>query len=184
MFSVAAGIKLVDLERMAQNVRLGRIMLSTAVGTTLGASVYTLGTRCENNDAKIIENILSCLGYTTKMDESYFDVVAALVGSGPSFLYGVIEAMADGAVLCGLGRKEALQLAAYTMAGTGLLTVQSLDNHHPAELRDFVCSPGGSSIEGVYALEKGAYRQAFISAVVAACEKNKKLGALNSNKKE
>ena len=107
-------------------------------------------------------------------DESHIDAVCGVSGSGPAYVYTMIEAMADGGVLYGLSRADALTLAAQTVLGSAKMVLDT--NMHPAELRDMVCSPGGTTIEGVRALENGGFRASVIDAVAACTEKSKKLG--------
>ena len=107
-------------------------------------------------------------------DESHIDAVCGVSGSGPAYVYTMIEAMADGGILYGLSRADALTLAAQTVLGSAKMVLDT--NMHPAELRDMVCSPGGTTIEGVRALENGGFRASVIDAVAACTEKSKKLG--------
>ena len=108
------------------------------------------------------------------LPESYIDVGSALSGCGPAFVYMFIEALADGGVRCGLPRDKAQKYAVETVLGSALFMRES--GKHPGELKDAVCSPGGSTIEGVVALEAGAFRSTAASAVSAAYEKTLKLG--------
>ena len=102
------------------------------------------------------------------------DAGSAVSGCGPAFVYLFVEALADAGVQCGLPRDKALQYAAQTVCGAGRMAV--VDGRHPAALKDAVCSPGGSTIEGVHALEDGAFRGIVMNAVQASFERTKELG--------
>lgn len=108
------------------------------------------------------------------MQEELIDAGCAVSGCGPAFVYLFIESLADGGVNCGLSRKDAMQLAANTVMGAAEMVLQK--NEHPAKLKDDVCSPGGSTIAGVTALEKGAFRGTVQECVLKAFEKTKQLG--------
>jgi len=97
-----------------------------------------------------------------------------LSGSGPAYMYVFLEALADGAVACGIPRRKAYEYAAMTMAGAAQLFLQS--EQHPGVLKDAVCSPGGSTIAGIKALEEGAFRAAVMNCIAATCNRNKELG--------
>ena len=102
------------------------------------------------------------------------DVGAAVSGCGPAYVYLVLDAMADGGVACGLPRAEAVQYAAQTLLGAAQMVLET--GKHPDQLKNEVCSPGGSTIQGVRTLEQRGVRAAFMDAVIAACEKNAALG--------
>ena len=102
------------------------------------------------------------------------DAASAVSGCGPAFAYLFMEAMADGAVACGIPRAKALEYAAVTLIGAGEMVLQT--GQHPGALKDAVCSPGGSTIAGVRALEEHGFRGAVMDCVIAAFEKNQKLG--------
>ena len=127
-------------------------------------------------DEKTVSEFLKCLQFAGKlapMDEKLIDAGSAISGCGPAYVCLLIEALADGGVSCGLKRADAYLLAEQMVKGTAeLLMTQKL---HPAELKDAVCSPGGTTIAGVLELEAGAFRSTVARAVTAACEKNKKL---------
>ena len=121
-----------------------------------------------------METILSASGRVERLEERLMDAFSAVAGCGPAFVYPFIEAMADGGVLAGLPRKQAVEFAAQTLAGAAALVLES--GEHPGALKDAVCSPGGSTIEGVAALERGGFRAAVLDAVEAAWKKNAALG--------
>ena len=118
-------------------------------------------------------NVLAAAGQLDRLDEEKIDAASALSGCGPAFVYLFAEALADGAVECGLSRDKAMLYAAQTLAGAAKLLLTS--GKHPGELKDAVCSPGGTTIAGVHALEEGAFRASVMGAVNAAYEKTLKL---------
>jgi pyrroline-5-carboxylate reductase len=113
-------------------------------------------------------------GLVDQIPEKLMDAGSAVSGCGPAFVSMFIEAMADGGVACGLPRDKAIRYAAYTLQGTAALLLDS--GKHPGQLKDEVCSPGGSTIQGVKALEDGSLRATVISAVQAAHTRNQQLG--------
>ncbi|MEP2774616.1 MAG: pyrroline-5-carboxylate reductase [Luteolibacter sp.] len=173
--SVAAGVTLATLEaNTPDSVRVVRTMPNTPSLVGKGATAYSLGARCIEGDRETVEKLLGAVGISVEVPEKQMDAVTGLSGSGPAYIYLVIEAMADGAVRAGLPRAEALKLAAQTVSGAAEMVIQT--GEHPAVLKDMVTSPGGTTITGLSALEKGNVRSAFISAVTAAMERAAELG--------
>ena len=128
-------------------------------------------------DESVLQDFLTDMefaGTMDKIDEKLVDAASALSGSGPAYLYLFLEAMADGAVACGLPRQKAMVYAAATMEGAAQMFMQS--GKHPGELKDAVCSPAGSTIVGIQALEQHGFRGAVMDCVIAAYQKNKTLG--------
>ena len=121
-----------------------------------------------------VEMILSATGRVERLEEGLMDAFSAVAGCGPAFLYPYIEALADGGVKCGLPRARAIRYAAQMLAGSAEMVLQS--GKHPEQLKDDVCSPGGSTIAGVDALEQRGFRGSCIAAVDAAFEKTRQLG--------
>jgi pyrroline-5-carboxylate reductase len=140
-----------------------------------GASGFATGTQATDADAEIAQKIFGGVGLAVRVKESLLDAVTGLSGSGPAYVYMIIEALADGGVLMGLPRDLALQLAAKTVAGAAEMVMQT--GMHPAALRDQVASPGGTTIAGIEALEAGGLRAALIAAVRAASQRSVALGA-------
>src|SRR5262249_10906406 len=126
-------------------------------------------------DAELVKQILSAVGLALPLDEKLLDAVTGLSGSGPAFVYVMIEALADGGVRMGLPRDVAAALAAQTVKGAAEMVLSSKE--HPAVLKDRVASPGGTTIAGLQALESGGLRAALINAVEAATRRSAELGA-------
>jgi len=175
VISIVAGLPLAALEKAAgPDVRMVRVMPNTPALIHKGAAAYALGSSATSEDAEITEKIFGAVGEIFMVKEALLDVVTGLSGSGPAFVYLVIEALSDAGVLMGLPRDLSLKLAAQTVAGSAEMVLKT--GRHPAVLRDEVTSPGGTTIAGLEALEAGGARSAFLSAVRAATERARALG--------
>ncbi len=174
IISVAAGVKIQKIESIAPLARVVRVMPNTPALIHKGAAAFALGSKALEDDADVVQEIFSAVGLVLRVEESLLDAVTGLSGSGPAFVYLVIEALADGGVREGLSRTQALQLAAQTVAGAAEMILQTAE--HPAKLKDNVASPGGTTIEGIAALEARAVRWAFIDAVRAATARSRSIG--------
>jgi pyrroline-5-carboxylate reductase len=139
------------------------------------ATAYALGGAAHQEDGKLVQELFSAIGITFRVSEPLLDAVTGLSGSGPAFVFLIIEALSDGGVAAGLSRDVATRLAAQTLLGSAKLLLET--GLHPGSLKDMVTSPGGTTIEGVHQLEQAGVRGALISAVRAATEKSRKLGA-------
>ncbi len=180
--SIAAGIPLDFIESaLNKGCRVVRVMPNTPclVGET--AAGYALGKAATRDDGKLVGEILNAVGKSYLLEEKHLDAVTGLSGSGPAFVYTVIEALSDGGVKMGLPRDISTKLAAQTVLGSAKMVLES--GMHTGELRDFVTSPGGTTIAGLHALEKGNIRNALIDAVETATKKSKKLGRTFSKQK-
>lgn len=171
--SMAAGVSIAQISGFSDTDNIIRIMPNTPVTVGKGMILYCLGRGVCDKDELDFLNLMSFSGTLDKLDEKLIDAAAALSGCGPAFVYMFIDALADGAVKCGLPRDKALDYAKQTVYGSAFYSMNS--EKHPDKLKDEVCSPGGTTIEGVLALEKGAFRHTTSSAVVAAFEKTKLL---------
>ena len=145
------------------------------------AAGYSLGRHATSDDGKLTETLLSAVGIAVQVPESLLDAVTGLSGSGPAFVYQIIEAMSDGGVAAGLPRDTATRLAAQTVLGSAKMVLET--GTHPGALKDMVTSPGGTTIEGVHELEKGGLRATLMNAVRAAAAKSRKLGRRAQKKK-
>ncbi len=173
--SIAAGIPLSFIESfLNKGCRAIRVMPNTPclVGET--AAGYALGKNATRGDGKLVGEILNAVGKSYLLEEKHLDAVTGLSGSGPAFVYTVIEALSDGGVKMGLPRDISTKLAAQTVLGAAKMVLET--GMHIGVLRDFVTSPGGTTIAGLHALEKGGIRNALINAVEAATKKSKRLG--------
>ena len=175
LISIAAGVTIDSLERHTQNqARVVRVMPNTPSLIGEGASAYCLGTNATSEDSETAELLLKAVGTVSSVSEPLIDTVTGLSGSGPAYVFTIIEALADAGVKNGLPRQEALNLASQTVKGAAMLVQET--NLHPAVLRDQVTSPGGTTIAGLSALEEKGLRSALISAVDAATQRSKELG--------
>jgi pyrroline-5-carboxylate reductase len=173
--SIAAGIPTSFIEsNLNPKCRIIRIMPNTPCLVRETAAGYSLGKHATEDDGMFVHEVLNTVGKGYLVEEHLLDAVTGLSGSGPAFIYMVIEALSDGGVKMGLPRATATTLAAQTVLGAAKMVLES--GRHTAELKDFVTSPGGTTIEGVHKLEKNGIRNAFIDAVEAATRKSKRLG--------
>ncbi len=174
--SIAAGLTISSLEQaLGASSRIIRVMPNTPALVGKGASAFSRGPNANDNDADFVHAVLKAVGTVTEVPEKQLDAVTGLSGSGPAYIYTVIEALADGGVLMGLPKDKALKLAAQTVAGAAAMVLQQ--DEHPANLRDQVTSPGGTTIAGLSALEAGAFRATLIEAVRTATHRSIELGA-------
>ena len=169
--SMLAGTAIEEIrEKLGGKYAVIRIMPNTPVSVGEGMILYS----CSENVDEISENtFLSAMkssGKFVKIDEKLIDAGSSVSGCGPAFAAVFMEALADGGVACGLPREKALEMAAQMMLGTAKLYLEG--GKHPGIIKDEVCSPGGTTIQGVRALEKGAFRSSAIEAVIAAYKKN------------
>lgn len=175
IISIAAGLTLQTMEAYVLNhARVIRAMPNTPALVGKGAAAYTLGTAATNSDGETAAKLLGSVGSVVEVKESLMDAVTGLSGSGPAYVYLLIEALADGGVRNGLPRDKALELATQTVLGAATM-VQST-GLHPAVLKDMVTSPGGTTIAGLSTLEAAGFRSACIDAVTSATDRSKELG--------
>lgn len=173
--SVAAGVPLAAIARMlGGGPRLVRVMPNTPCLIGQGASAYCLGPGATAADSQLVGRLLGAVGRAIEVDEKLLDAVTGLSGSGPAFVYLMIEALSDGGVRMGLPRDAALMLAAQTVRGTAEMVLAT--GEHPATLKDHVASPGGTTIAGLHALEVAGVRGALMNAVEAATLRSIELG--------
>jgi pyrroline-5-carboxylate reductase len=173
--SIAAGVTLGAMEAaLPSGVRVIRVMpnLNALVGQL--AAGFCCGKHATKADAALVKQLLSTVGRAEEVPEKLMDAVTGLSGSGPAFGFLMVEALADGGVRAGLPRPTAQILAAQTLKGAAEMVLQT--GKHPGELKDQVCSPGGTTIAGVEALEKAGFRAAAIGAVTAAAARSAELG--------
>lgn len=175
VISIAAGVTLEALEKAApENFRVVRAMPNTPALVGHGAAGFCLGSRATAEDAKTADSLLGAVGIAVQVPEKLMDAVTGLSGSGPAYIYVVIDALADGGVKAGIPRADAVRLAAQTVLGSAAMVLET--GEHPAVLKDMVTSPGGTTIAGLAALEKNGFRSALIEAVDAAVRRAGELG--------
>lgn len=175
LVSIAAGTSSQAIEgAFHRPVRVVRAMPNTPALVGAGATAIAAGSRATEEDMQTATRIFSCVGLCTTVDESKMDAVTGLSGSGPAYVMLAIEALADGGVRAGLPRPIAQELAAQTVFGSAKLALAT--HEHPAVLKDRVASPGGTTISGLHELERHGFRNALISAVVAAAHRATELG--------
>lgn len=172
--SIAAGVTLAKLCESLNTTRIVRVMPNTPCLVGQGASAYALASGATQEDSSIVGRLLGAVGKAFCVEEKHLDAVTGLSGSGPAFVYIMIEALSDGGVRMGLPRDLATALAAQTVLGSSQMVLTQ--NEHPAVLKDRVASPGGTTIAGIQALESLGFRSALIAAVEAATRRSLELG--------
>ena len=171
LVTMAAGLTITDIQRMAGgDYPVLRIMPNTPAAIGEGMVLYAPGVGVTETEVQTFLDAMAGAGRFSPLPEKLIDAGSAVAGCGPAFADLFIEALADGGVACGLPRAQALEFAAQMVAGSARLVLES--GQHPGALKDAVCSPGGSTIQGVRTLEAGGFRSAVMEAVIAAYEKN------------
>ena len=175
VISIVAGLSICQLEAAAgPGVRIVRVMPNTPALIGKGAAAYARGSSATDSDAELVQSIFAAVGKALEVKESLLDAVTGLSGSGPAYVYLMIEALADGGVKAGLTRETAQLLAAQTVSGAARMVLESRE--HPGVLKDRVASPGGTTMSGLHELERGGLRATLISAVEAATRRSQELG--------
>lgn len=175
LISIAAGVTLSTLEvATPENFRIIRAMPNTPALVGQGAAGYCLGSRATRADAAVAQSLLGAVGLAVEVAERLMNAVTGLSGSGPAYIYLVIDALADGGVQAGIPRADAIRLAAQTVLGSATMVLET--GEHPAVLKDMVTSPGGTTIAALAVLEKRGLRSALIEAVGAAVHRATELG--------
>ncbi|OJH35028.1 pyrroline-5-carboxylate reductase [Cystobacter ferrugineus] len=173
--SVAAGVPISVMERrLGQGVRVIRTMPNTPSLVGMGACALASGEHGTEEDMAVASRIFQSVGITTVVEENLLDAVTGLSGSGPAYIFLIIEALSDAGVKVGLPRYTAQKLAAQTVLGSAQLLIET--NAHPGQLKDQVTSPGGTAIAGLHTLEAGGLRTTLINAVEAATRRSRELG--------
>jgi pyrroline-5-carboxylate reductase len=175
LVSVAAGIPTSKIESCLESgARAVRVMTNTPCVIGAAASGYCPGSHATQEDLDKVGRILESVGIALPLEERHLDAVTGLSGSGPAFVFLFIESLADGGVQVGLSRDVALKLALQTVYGSAKMALQS--GKHLGQLRDEVTSPGGTTITGLYTLEKGRFRGTVMDAVLQATNRSQALG--------
>ena len=176
LVSIAAGVQVAALESMLEPFQLPVIRIMPNLCANVGAAVMLVspGKRADDEALEGLKAIIAPCGLVEIVDEHTLDLGTAISGCAPAFVYMFIEALADGGVQIGLPRAKAQLYAAQTVLGAAKMVLST--GQHPGELKDAVCSPGGSTIDGVAELEDRGFRAAAAQAVVSACHRTLELG--------
>jgi pyrroline-5-carboxylate reductase len=176
VISIAAGVPLAAIEScLNKDLRLIRVMPNVAVAVKEGAAAVAAGVHTQPEDIQLAMAIFNSVGKCIFLKENYLmDAVTGLSGSGPAYIFMIVDALADAGVKMGLSRRHSLLLASQTILGAAKLLQET--KAHPGALKDSVTSPGGTAIAGLHTLEKGGLRTTLINAVEAATQRSKELG--------
>lgn len=178
LISIAAGLKLDTLREfysaVGYDIPILRVMPNTCVAIGKGAAALVAREDENEHHLTCVEHILSAAGLVERLPERLMDSFTSVAGCGPAFVYPFIEALADGGVMAGLPRAQAIRYAAQTVLGAAAMVLET--GKHPGQLKDEVCSPAGSTIAGVAELERAGLRAAAIDAVLASLQRNIELG--------
>ncbi|MFO0935684.1 MAG: pyrroline-5-carboxylate reductase [Gemmataceae bacterium] len=176
--SIAAGVTISQLsEALGSSTRIIRVMPNTPCLVGASAAGIAAGAQASADDAALVKSLFTAVGVAHLVPEYQLDAVTGLSGSGPAYVYVMIEALADGGVRAGLPREVALALAAQTVLGSAKMVLET--KQHPGALKDAVASPGGTTIAGLHALEQAGFRGALMDAVLAASNRARELGQTN-----
>lgn len=175
IISIAAGVTIDTYEKaLPKGTRVIRVMPNIAATVKAAASAISPGSAVTKDDEAVASEIFNAVGRSVILPEYLMDAVTGLSGSGPAYIFMIIEALADGGVHEGLDRNTARLLAAQTVLGAAKMVIE--DKVHTGELRDMVTSPGGTTIRGLRVLEDHGVRIAMMDAVIEACERSRELG--------
>ena len=173
VFSIAAGVSTKDIESYLDKVPVVRLMPNTPALIGEAAIAYSLGEHAQAEERATVEELFSVSGTVTKIKENLMDAVTGLSGSGPAYIYLIIEALSDAGVNMGLPREKSTELTLQTIIGAAKMVKES--ELHPGELKDNVTSPGGTTIKGMQQLEESGLRGILYKTVEAAANKSKQL---------
>ncbi|MCK4988634.1 MAG: pyrroline-5-carboxylate reductase [Desulfobacterales bacterium] len=178
VISIAAGVPMAALEScLNKELRLIRVMPNIAAAVKEAATAVAAGKHASEEDIKMAMSIFDSIGKTVFIKENYLmDAITGLSGSGPAYIFLIVEAMADAGVKVGLSRQDAIFLSAQTVLGAAKMLMETKE--HPGQLRDRVTSPGGTAIAGLATLEKGGLRTTLINAVEVATNRSRELGEM------
>lgn len=178
IISVAAGVPMVAIESLIhKDLRLIRAMPNLCVAVREGATAIAAGSHAQKEDIDQAMAIFSSVGRCVFLKENnLIDAVTGLSGSGPAYIFMIVDALADAGVKMGLSRQEARILSSQTVLGAAKMLLET--TYHPGELKDMVTSPGGTAIAGLHTLEKGGLRTTLIDAVEAATKRSQELGEM------
>jgi pyrroline-5-carboxylate reductase len=173
--SIAAGVDTATIEEaVSDGVRVVRAMPNTPALVGAGATAISAGKHASETDLATAKALVDAVGITVELDETHLDAVTGLSGSGPAYIFLILEALADAGVKVGLSRRNAQRLAAQTVMGSAKMLLET--DEHPGKLKDMVTSPGGTAIAGLHTLEEGGLRTTLINAVETATKRSRELG--------
>jgi pyrroline-5-carboxylate reductase len=173
--SIAAGVDTATIEAsVAEGVRVIRAMPNTPALVGAGATAISAGQHASEADLASARAVFDAVGITVTLDESHLDAVTGLSGSGPAYIFLILEALSDAGVKVGLSRRNAQRLAAQTVMGSAKMLLET--DEHVGRLKDMVTSPGGTAIAGLHTLEEGGLRTTLINAVETATKRARELG--------
>ena len=175
VISIAAGVPVAAIQsRLASGTRVVRAMPNTPALVDAAATAIAGGEHARESDLDDARRIFDAIGITVVLEESQLDAVTGLSGSGPAYVFLILEALSDAGVKVGLSRRTSQLLAAQTLMGSAKLLLET--NEHPGRLKDMVTSPGGTAITGLHTLEHGGVRTTLMNAVEAATRRSRELG--------
>src|SRR5436853_4126704 len=175
VISIAAGVPVAAIQaKLRPSTRVVRAMPNTPALVDAGATAIARGEHARESDLEDAKKIFDAVGLTVVLEESLLDAVTGLSGSGPAYVFLILEALSDAGVKVGLSRRTAQLLAAQTLLGSAKLLIET--NEHPGRLKDMVTSPGGTAITGLHTLEEGGIRTTLMNAVEAATRRSRELG--------
>lgn len=175
VISLAAGVSTTAIERrLPSGARVVRSMPNTPALVGAGATAIAAGSHAEASDLDLARFVFDAVGITVVLEENQLDAVTGLSGSGPAYIFLILEALADAGVKVGLSRRTAQKLAAQTVMGSAKMLLDT--DGHPGQLKDMVTSPGGTAIAGLHTLEQGGLRTTLINAVESATLRSRELG--------
>lgn len=178
IISIAAGVPMAAIESCVdKELRLIRVMPNIAAFVKESATAISAGRNASQEDIAMAQTIFNSVGKSVLIDENnLMDAITGLSGSGPAYIFMIVDAMADAGVKMGLSRQDALFLSIQTVLGSAKVLLET--NEHPGQLKDRVTSPGGTAIAGIHTLEKGGLRTTLINAVEAATNRSQELGQM------
>jgi pyrroline-5-carboxylate reductase len=180
IISIAAGVTLDAIESCAKKeLKLIRVMSNICVSVREGVSAIAAGRHAQKEDLMMAKTIFDSVGKSLFIDEYLLDAVTGLSGSGPAYIFLIIDALADAGVKVGLSRDDALILSSQTVLGAAKMLIET--GEHPGKLKDLVTSPGGTAIAGLHTLEEGGLRTTLINAVEVATQRSEALGKIIKN---
>jgi pyrroline-5-carboxylate reductase len=174
VMSIMAGVRIAALEQALGNVPVVRVMPNILAQVCAAGSGVCAGSKVKKEQLDLALGLLNAVGVAVVVIEKQMDAVTGLAGSGPAYVYAMIDAFADGGVRAGLSKDVALALAVQTVLGAAKMVAEN--GEHPAVLKDRVTSAGGTTIAGLHALEQGGFRAALMDAVLAATRRSEELG--------